>query len=412
MKKSLFILLAFLPLLIVKGQSAINFTTQVSNTTKSLFAVTFADTARGYISGENGTILKTINGGATWTNISPVFGGIFWDIKVLPGTNGQSVLAAGDSSKVILSTNGGSTWTQISVPLQSGSFIFGIQILSGTTWALACGEAGVFQGAVLISTNSGTSWSKVSFPSSVFIEKTWLTDTANGYIVGNFTGFIDGACYKKSNSTYNLSKSVANLLTNLWVFNPNKIISVGLGGEIWKTNDGGTNWVSKAYNNQDLYDVHFVDSLNGFACGGVTSNIILRTVNGGETWTPINFSTNGYLQSMDIVNKHVYMVGLGGSVIKTILKPVTPPNPVGIEDLENTASYSVYPNPTSETIFIKSSVNKQMHVDIYDMQGKKILTSEFTKEGAISLSELSEGLYQLKISDAAGTHYTSRISRK
>ena len=39
----------------------------MSGTTDDLNGVTFADDSVGYAAGRNGTILKTIDGGATWT---------------------------------------------------------------------------------------------------------------------------------------------------------------------------------------------------------------------------------------------------------------------------------------------------------------------------------------------------------
>ena len=45
----------------------INWTTQTSGTTLNLYETSFPDVNTGYVVGEGGRILKTTNGGTTWT---------------------------------------------------------------------------------------------------------------------------------------------------------------------------------------------------------------------------------------------------------------------------------------------------------------------------------------------------------
>lgn len=74
-----------------------------------------------------------------------------------------------------------------------------------------------------------------------------------------------------------------------WVVNGN--------GQIWKTTNGGMNWI-KQFDKSTVYfrSVGFLDSLYGVAgnlgteeFGGQTDTILIyRTTNGGTTWNPIN----------------------------------------------------------------------------------------------------------------------------
>ncbi|MFQ6120584.1 MAG: YCF48-related protein [Methanosarcinales archaeon] len=47
-----------------------NWTLQKSNVTVNLYAVDFVDSNNGFAVGSNWTVLKTIDGGKTWINIS------------------------------------------------------------------------------------------------------------------------------------------------------------------------------------------------------------------------------------------------------------------------------------------------------------------------------------------------------
>lgn len=60
--------------------------------------------------------------------------------------------------------------------------------------------------------------------------------------------------------------------------------TVGDSGNIWKTVDGGTNWVQQAsgLTTEDLYDVWFVDDNTGYAVGD--DGTVLKCVSGG-TWS-------------------------------------------------------------------------------------------------------------------------------
>ena len=127
-------------------------------TNVNLTGLYFYDNSIGYVSGDTGLILQTTNGGTTWTitnNPAP---------QVLPTSNlnGVSlagpteVFAVGDNGVILHTTNGGSTWsnqTPVSTPLYDvASNVIGMS-------SIAVGSNGV------ILTYSGSdAWTKVSVP--------------------------------------------------------------------------------------------------------------------------------------------------------------------------------------------------------------------------------------------------------
>lgn len=90
-----------------------------SSTTKDLYKVKFVNDSIGYIAGEKGTILKTIDGGISWFSIGVDMSYSLYDITTLGsdtcwisgGRNHNWYLEPGDSVGVLLRTvNGGQSW--------------------------------------------------------------------------------------------------------------------------------------------------------------------------------------------------------------------------------------------------------------------------------------------------------------
>jgi photosystem II stability/assembly factor-like uncharacterized protein len=92
-------------------------------------------------------------------------------------------------------------------------------------------------------------------------------------------------------------------------------VAVGSGGKIVNTNDGGVNWSpALSGTTADLFGVEFFTPLIGVAVG---SGVILRTIDGGLSWSITN---NGYsLRDVDLQNNtNGFAVGVSGNILKTL----------------------------------------------------------------------------------------------
>ena len=84
---------------------------------------------------------------------------------------------------------------------------------------------------------------------------------------------------------------------------------------------------------------------------------------------------------------------------------VIPPDTVINEDsttaihtINNNTFVKVYPNPTSNKVFISSLETNLTHIAVYSMTGKQIIDKDLnTKETSLSFSELPRGVYLLKV---------------
>lgn len=116
--------------------------------------------------------------------------------------------------------------------------------------------------------------------------------------------------------------------------------AVGASGTILRSPDGGRNWTGlpEPPNTGLLYDVSFVDDLNGWIVG--EGGLIHRTRDGGLTWTAQTSNTVSALYGIDMVSETVgWVVGDLGKVLRTTTGgdewiAVDAPNPIPLRDVD------------------------------------------------------------------------------
>ena len=97
-----------------------------------------------------------------------------------------------------------------------------------------------------------------------------------------------------------VTSSVPLLIGDIFFFNASTGIAVSYDGKIYKTTDNGSSWSVKYTNptaNQPFYQILFIDANVGYVVGGSHScegtgcippgGLILKTIDGGNTWTTI-----------------------------------------------------------------------------------------------------------------------------
>jgi hypothetical protein len=72
-----------------------------------------------------------------------------------------------------------------------------------------------------------------------------------------------------------------------------------------------------------------------------------------------------------------------------------------INDIKN-SNIKIYPNPTNNIINIEGlTKNENNTIQIFDVQGKLVITKTINEKGTIDLSELNKGVYVIKIGEVA-----------
>jgi len=81
-------------------------------------------------------------------------------------------------------------------------------------------------------------------------------------------------------------------------------------------------------------------------------------------------------------------------------------------DLESLSEIKLFPNPTND-YFEVSSDQKIASVELYDIVGKKVLSTSYTGGKQVDVSELRNGLYVVRLIDTQGKQLkTLRLSKR
>lgn len=83
---------------------------------------------------------------------------------------------------------------------------------------------------------------------------------------------------------------------------------------------------------------------------------------------------------------------------------------LGIADLEDKNNISVYPNPTTDYLYVKNGINIKT-VQISDINGK-IINNIKPLNNKIDLTSLSKGVYMIKLIDNKGEIFTKKVIKK
>jgi photosystem II stability/assembly factor-like uncharacterized protein len=202
-------------------------------------AMSFAGPA-GYAAGDFGTLLRTADGGSTWTGL---LSGTFSDLTTVQAIDGDSLFAGG-GCVARRSDDGGATFRRVAFtpaesscrqPLAAGWFV------NEQTGFLALADGTIFR-----TDNNG----------DTFAQKTPLPDTAapGGRVTQDIRFLTDQ-------------------------------IGVGAtaGGRIYRTTDGANSWTVVNTTDRTVHSFAFVDAAHGFAVGD--GSLFLTTADGGATWT-------------------------------------------------------------------------------------------------------------------------------
>ncbi len=170
-----------------------------------------------------------------------------------------------------------------------------------------------YNGTIINSTNGGIVWTPQESGTSRTINSVFFTDHLTGWAVGQY-----GTILKTTNgglSWNQINYSIANTLRSVKFISPVKGWAVGEYGNIQTINDGIWSYQNSGLT-FDLFDVDFVSYNQGWAVGSYGT--IIRTIDGGQTWTSQQSTTIETLFSLDFVNANEgWAVGANGTILKT-----------------------------------------------------------------------------------------------
>ena len=393
MKKSL-----FLAVLVCCGLSlnteAQTWSLKPSPTTNNLYGVACRDSNTWIAVGDVGTIIRSTNGGNTWTSVSsPVA-----DALRAVSFNGDIGVAVGIGGIVLRTKDGGLNWVSETKPTTKPLY----SVSMSPQMAVIGGE----EGTILVSTDNGVNWNPhtagtaaILFGMSVLGEVGIGSGGQGDIILSNQLGAAWSLTVIGTLNTFFYGISFAT----------NKIgwtvgTSSTLGSIIARSNSAGFTWASQTSPVTDiLFGVSAIDTSKVTAVGGNGS--IINTVNGGKVWTAQSSGITETLNAVSFVKPNFGIaVGNGGKILKTT-------NIVsGVADISmNKNNNFIYPNPNNGTFFIKSEAIIS-NIEIVNMIGEIIFSKQINADHfEIDLGDQPRGIYYYKLKSNHSVLNTGKI---
>ncbi len=298
-----------------------NWTRQQSGVTTTLRAVFFETADIGIAVGDAGVVLKTGNGGDTWNRVNiennPTMD--LFDVKI--SKNYADIIIIGDDGTMIRTNLGDIGIVETSAVSISADFasLRALHYITDTptkTW-ICVG----LNGTVMRTLDNGDSWSPIDLPNingRDLYDISFGTDT-HGMIVGE-----NGLVYlsEDGGDTWVEEEADSRTLNGLWALDMNVAMAVGDSGAVLNTLDGGVNWLNKrsSVSAQDFTSAHIVDDLNAFAVNAAGD--LFYTEDGGENWLNnfnVTILSNGsVLEAVRLFNNTGIAVGEDGLILRSL----------------------------------------------------------------------------------------------
>ncbi len=412
MKKTLLTCLAIALSIALNAQT---WTLLTTNSSSNLKGIHFPTALIGYAVGDNGTILKTTDGGTTWNSITTLFpGDWFWDVHFVNADTGYVVGETDPGSNpcglgiIIKTTDGGATWLTLASGLASP--VRDLFVLDKDT-VFVCGGAEQTSGRIARSYDGGVTWTPIGLTYyDAMLGGLYFLNSQHGYcgvyesVFGTYNpglatwlSTIDGGTTFATNVIPS-SISYWNFASDFPDPSHGYITrSTYVGSDsvyLRKTTDGGTIWNEKAIPSfvGSIYGLDFVTASVGYIVGA--SGVIRTTVDGGSSWSTQTSPSAEDLRSVYFVNSDLgFAAGANGVILK-----FTKPTSVA-EANASKASVRVYPNPSSDLITIQlNSKNSVTSFNITDMMGRVAIQGQINSETTdVNILKLADGIYTLNL---------------
>jgi photosystem II stability/assembly factor-like uncharacterized protein len=248
--------------------AAQQWTPQTSGVTVTFRGVSAVDSSTAWVSGSRGTVLRTLDGGETWANVSPADAATL-DIRDIDAIDRQTAYALtignGEQSRIFKTTDGGQTWTTQFVSPDAEAF-FDAMAFWDADRGLAFSDSAGGRHRIILTEDGGRTWTRVdpdALPPALDNEGAFAASGTN----------------------------VAAWDTrHAWIGT-----GAAASARVLRTADGGRTWAVAstplaAGPTSGIYSIAFRDARHGIVVGGDYSketeaiNNVAYTEDGGATW--------------------------------------------------------------------------------------------------------------------------------
>jgi photosystem II stability/assembly factor-like uncharacterized protein len=268
-----------------------------------IYGLSFLDAGVGWAVGTGGAMSKTTDAGETWTSLSEGFYCNVTDADFVDSLHGWAV---GDRGTILRTTNGGAEWQ----PQISGSDrdLYAVEFLGPSL-----GWIGGDDGLLLYTEDGGYTWNSQVYPTTRPIVDLAFADPLRGWAMGS-TGPVlytdDGGMtwveQLPDNSMHHHRVSAVSA-DEAWL--------VATGGRCYHTTNAGQTW-DTTFSGMGLEDLSFLDAAHGWAVQNVHNNYtVLSTGDSGWTWEP-RYTAGTGVEIVDLYADDTHTIWVGASMFQ------------------------------------------------------------------------------------------------
>lgn len=263
--RSVAALLALTAVVVASQGSWTALTSGVTVTFRGVSAVS-ADVA--WVSGSRGTVMRTLDAGATWQNVSPS-GHATLDFRDVDAISARIAyvlsIGNGDASRILKTTDGGSTWVEQFVNADADGF-FDAMSFWDADHGIAFSDSANAPFRILTTADGGRTWTRVALdalPPALDNEGAFAASGTNIAVWGDRHVWIGTGAAAKA-----------------------RVLRSADRGKTWAIADTPIPGGESA----GIYSIAFRDALHGIVVGGdyakedLAFNNVAVTNDGGETW--------------------------------------------------------------------------------------------------------------------------------
>ncbi len=362
--------------------------TITTSATGPIYSLFFISPETGFIGGQDGMLLKTTDGGDTWTDHSINTTNLIYSIHFVDANHG---FLSGSQSLLYKTTDGGQSWS----PMDTASIgcapwtctFFEVEFLDENTGYIGLSKPSL-DITIAKTTDGGDSWTstdvcntfrEISVPSSTHVFGAGGDGCLQRSIDGgqNWTFMpSDGSVHWH---TIHFTDENTGFAAGSNVNPPEK--------RIYRTQDGGASWDHYATGRQQSVNhIRFANTQVGIATG---SGFVMETDDGGDTWSMDTTISGGYIS----FTQNIAYMASGTNLLKKEFSSLVT---VGEPQLSS-GSIQIFPNPARDQLNIRFNRDLDLRLEIFDLLGHKLASYHFpTGKGSvhsIDISGLADGIY-------------------
>jgi photosystem II stability/assembly factor-like uncharacterized protein len=291
-----------------------------------------------YVSGSAGTILKSVDGGASFNpQFTALTQQMLRNIQFYDSNNGLACGGASSASdalgQMLITTNGGNSWALI--PFNFGAQVYSFARPSLNTWYAGTGNNKIYK-----TTDGGVTFTSLTLPITGTSQVYWdmAASDNNTVYAGGATGKLikttdGGATWTTLDPGFG-----TNVIYKLRIAG-NAIFASGAGAKLAKSTNGGTSWTALTPNIPGtFFGLGFKNANVGYVVG--SSLAASKTSDGGATWTalslPTTLKSTTSLWAVAFTDSAVWTSSINGDLLYS---------------KDDGANWSIAPKVTSNNLF-------------------------------------------------------------